>query len=314
MAGGQRRADLPPADTGSSSRSTSGVVTGGGFVDIDPESGRYSGALALDVFGRRDLAAIVVVDTQLAGDPDGWALFASILAPPSRACRSASASSLSGVGGCRLNRTMDAEALADGAADGAVDALLFPDDPSADAPLILALDAWFPRRGQRRSSASPRDRLGRADADLAASSASARRSPTSSITLLGSVDVVLPDETAGARAAHGHARRDRHVRGAVSIGAPLRLDAAGRRPAARRHGLVRPPRPSPYFLLSIGGYHPAFDPPAGPAAVGDRPRRMRVEVDLRRGRLVRARGLRRGDLEHAPVRRRGDLEASAKFL
>ena len=118
------------ADARSASRSTSArSARAAASSTIDPEIGRYAGALALDLLAV-GLGAIVVVDTQLPDDPDGWALFASLFATfPSLPL--GFGFFLSGVGGlvC-LNRTMDAEAIAGGLKSGAVDAILFPDDPS----------------------------------------------------------------------------------------------------------------------------------------------------------------------------------------
>ena len=89
---------------------------------------------------------------------------------------------LSGVGGlvC-LNRTLDEDALAAGLESGAIDAILFPDDPLEEAPLILSqLDAWFPlapraarcSASRRRSPGAPRCR------SSPASSASRSSCPT----------------------------------------------------------------------------------------------------------------------------------------
>ena len=67
-----------PADAIGLAIDLAGIVTGGGFVDARPDAtGRYAGGLALDAFGV-GISAIVVVDTELPGDPDGWALFASL--------------------------------------------------------------------------------------------------------------------------------------------------------------------------------------------------------------------------------------------
>ena len=120
------------------------AVSGGGFVSIEPEIGRYSGGLSLD-FVSVGIDAIVVIDTQLPGDPDGWAFFAS-LAASFPGIPLGFGFTLSGVGGLiALNRTMDAEALAMALRTGVIDALLFPDDPVNDsAELIAQIDEYFP--------------------------------------------------------------------------------------------------------------------------------------------------------------------------
>ena len=107
------------------------AASGGGFVGYFPDTGRYVGGIAVE-FVEVGLGAVVVVDTKLPGDPR-WALFASISATfPGLPLGFGFL--LSGVGGIfSLNRTMDVEALASGIKSGAVDAILFPDDPVGDA-------------------------------------------------------------------------------------------------------------------------------------------------------------------------------------
>ena len=79
------------------------------------------------------LGAVVVVDTQLPGDPTAGRC--SRASPPTfPGLPLGFGFFLSGVGGLLcLNRTMDVEALAAGLKSGAVDAILFPDDPLGDA-------------------------------------------------------------------------------------------------------------------------------------------------------------------------------------
>ena len=119
-------------------------ASGAGYASFDHEAGRYAGGAALE-FVAVGLAAVVVVDTKLPGDPDGWALFCSLsLTFPSVPL--GFGFFLSGVGGivC-LNRTMDVEALAGGLSSGAIDSILFPESPLEDVELIVSqLDSWFP--------------------------------------------------------------------------------------------------------------------------------------------------------------------------
>ena len=90
----------------------SDVVNGGGFVQIDPETERYSGGLALDLFGL-GISAIVVVDTAIPGNPEGWALFASLGVTFLSPLPLGFGFTLIGVGGLlALNRTIDVDELA----------------------------------------------------------------------------------------------------------------------------------------------------------------------------------------------------------
>jgi hypothetical protein len=261
-----------------------GVVTGGGFVDFDAASGRYAGALSLDFPADVGLDAIVVVDTRLPGDPDGWALFASLFATfPSIPL--GFGFFLSGVGGlvC-LNRTMDGEAIAAGLKSGAVDAILFPDDVLGEAGAIVAqLDAWFPlAEGNTVFGVAATITWGTPKVLVTGELGVMVSFPDLEIAVLGSVAMVLPEEADAVLELHMDSIgvidvADQTVTVAASLydSALLHtLHLSGDMALYARLGV------SPYFLLSIGGYNPHFKPPAGlPPSIVD-VRRMRAEVAL----------------------------------
>ncbi len=259
-----------------------GVGGGAGFLWLEPEIGRYSGALALDLV-EIGLAAIGVVDTELPGDPDGWALFLSISATfPGLPL--GFGFFLSGVGGLLcLNRTMDALALADGLKSGAVDALLFPEDPLEDAPFIIGqLDSWFPiAEGSTVVGVAARITWGMPTL-ITGDLALVLSFPDIELAVLGSVSMVLPDEETALLELHMDTLGVIDTsEGVVSITASLydstllrTIHLSGDMAMYARVGA------DPYFLLSIGGYNPSFDPPGDlPASVTDL-RRMRAEVAL----------------------------------
>jgi hypothetical protein len=259
-----------------------GVGGGAGFLWLEPEIGRYSGALGIDLV-EIGLAAIGVVDTQLPGDPDGFALFLSISATfPGLPL--GFGFFLSGVGGILcLNRTMDALAIADGLKSGAVDALLFPEDPLEDAPLIIGqLDSWFPiAPGSTVVGVAARITWGLPTlitGDLAV----VLSFPEIELAVLGSVSMVLPDEETALVELHMDTLGviDTSA-GVVSITASL-YDSTLLRTIHLSGDMAMYARigDDPYFLLSIGGYNPHFDPPGDlPASVTDL-RRMRADVTL----------------------------------
>jgi hypothetical protein len=260
-----------------------GVVSGGGYVAHEPGSGRYVGALALD-FVALGLDAVVIVDTELPGDPDGFALFASLsLTFPSIPL--GFGFFLSGVGGlvC-VNRTLESEALAAGLKSGAIDAILFPSDPVNDAALIASqLDSWFPvAPGSAVFGVAATITWGTPKTIVTGELGVALSFPDLEIVVMGSVKMVLPDDEVALLELH------MDTIGAIDVSEQTFLVAAslydstlldtislsGDMAMYARLG------DDPYFLLSVGGYHPAFDPPAGvPAAVTDLDR-MRVEVTL----------------------------------
>jgi hypothetical protein len=260
-----------------------GVVSGGGFIGHDPAIGRYYGGLSLD-FIAVGLDAVVVVDTQLPGDPDGFALFASLsLSFPKLPL--GFGFFLSGVGGlvC-VNRTLDAEALAGGLKSGAVDAVLFPTDVVADAALIVSqLDSWFPvAEGSAVFGVAATITWGTPKTIVTGQLGVALSFPDLEIAVLGSVELVLPDEELALLELHMDTVgaidvAEQTVLVAASIYDSTLLDTwslSGDMALYARMG------DDPYFLLSVGGYHPDFEPPAGlPSAVRDLDR-MRVEVKI----------------------------------
>src|SRR5262249_13518629 len=121
------------------------IVPGARFISHDDATGRYEGGLALEAFGV-GIGAVVVVDTELQGDPDGFALFASLGVTFPTPLPIGFGFTLIGVGGLlALDRTIDVDELAAAMRDGAADSILFTQDVVNDADAILqGLDRWFP--------------------------------------------------------------------------------------------------------------------------------------------------------------------------
>jgi hypothetical protein len=128
-----------------------GVVTGGGFLEFDPDRGEYSGVFAVQVFEGLGLTAIGMLTAPLPGEDDGWSLFFSITARFPVPIQLSFGFTLNAVGALvGIHRRMDVDAIGAGIADGSLDAIMFPDDPVANAPMILeSLRTSFPEaRGQ----------------------------------------------------------------------------------------------------------------------------------------------------------------------
>jgi hypothetical protein len=293
------------------------AASGGGYISIDPEAGRYVGALELD-FVEIGLAAIVVVDTELPGDPDGWALFCSLsLTFPSLPL--GFGFFLSGVGGivC-LNRTMDAEALAGGLKSGAVDAILFPDDPLADAPLIVSqLDGWFPlAEGSFVFGVAATITWGAPKALVTGEVGVVLTFPELDIALLGSVSMALPDEETALIELHMDAL------GVIDVSEQTVMVTASLYDSTLLHtislsgdmALYARLGADPYFLLSVGGYNPHFRLPGDlPAAVTDL-RRMRAEVTISEDVWYALEAYVAVTSNTLQFGAEASLEASAKFL
>ncbi|HMI82547.1 MAG TPA: DUF6603 domain-containing protein [Polyangiaceae bacterium] len=273
LAGLGVQAGFKPPDAIGFSLDIPGVVSGGGIIGHEREIGRWWGGLAFDflVIG---IQAVVVIDTQLPNDPDAWSFFASISATfPSLPL--GFGFFLSGVGGlvC-LNRTFDPDVLARALKDGAIDALLFPDDPLHDAPQIAAsLDDWFPpAQGSSVFGVAAQIDWGAPKSLVRGQLGVIVGLPDLELAIVGSLSMVLPDERLPELELHldsiGAIDVCRH---SVSITAALYDSSIVG--AFQLHGGMATYcdfGPKPYFLIAVGGFHPAFQPPGPlPASVMD---------------------------------------------
>jgi len=120
-----------------------GVASGGGFLNFVASTGRYDGVVDVQVL-TVGITAVVIIDT-LAPDVDGWSMFfALFLDLPS--IQLGFGFTLTGVGGLAgINRTIDTAALEAAVRSGALDTVLFPENPIEDAPIIIdQLRSMFP--------------------------------------------------------------------------------------------------------------------------------------------------------------------------
>lgn len=272
---------LPPTMVGLSV-DIAGVVTGGGFVGYEPDIGRYSGALAVDILAV-GVAALLVIDTRPPGDPDGFALFASLSATfPGLPL--GFGFSLTGVGGLvALNRAFDGEAFALGLREGAADALLFPSDPVRDATLLISsLDEYFPLL-PGNTVIGPVVEISWGVPILISGQLGVVISvPQMVIAVLGSVEALLPVPDAPVLELH------LDTLGVLDLAAGTMLVTASVYDS-RLLGFIElsgdaavyvSVGANPYFMLSVGGFHPGFQPPATVPSVFGSLRRMQAEVDF----------------------------------
>ena len=272
---------MPPSRIGLALDSE--VVNGGGVIDLDTANGRYSGAVSLD-FLAIGIDAMGVVDTRLPGDPDGWALFASLSARfPGLPL--GFGFTLLGLGGIiALNRSIDAEALAAGLREGAVDALLFPDDPVRDAALILSqIDEYFPL-SDGNTVIGPVVQIGWGAPTLITAELGIVLSlPQGLIVILGSLEALLPYPDAPVIELHMDSLGVIDVPGGTLTVTASLYDSRllGVIELSGDMALYLSVINNPFFLLSIGGFHPGYQPPAFvPDAVVEDLREMRAEIEL----------------------------------
>lgn len=148
---GFREGNLGIMDVRPAFRTPSGIglvletkfVKGGGYLFIDRERGEYAGVLEIKL-GPINIKAIGILQTSSA-ERDDWSLllflfgqFRPLMVPPGL--------NWSGAGGMiGLRRGVDVDKLQAGVRLGALDDILFPKDPVADAPrLINSFRTIFP--------------------------------------------------------------------------------------------------------------------------------------------------------------------------
>jgi hypothetical protein len=259
-----------------------GVVSGGGFLDIDVDAGSYDGVLDLEVLGV-GISAVAIIDTKLP-DVDGWSMFfALFLDLPS--IQLGFGFTLTGVGGVAgINRAIDADALGSAVRSGSLDTILFPEDPIADAPIIIdEFRAIFPP-ADGSYVFGPIVRIGWGTPTLIEAQLGIvlQLPDPLLIVVLGSISAILPnpdvelvalnldvagviDFEAGTLAIDA-SLHDSHVVGfALSGDMALRADFAD----------------AQAFLMSVGGFHPRFDPP------GDFPSLRPVTFGISAGSVLR---------------------------
>ncbi|MBI5301752.1 MAG: hypothetical protein HY868_06430 [Chloroflexi bacterium] len=120
------------------------IVKGGGYLFIDAARGEYAGALELTIKSI-GIKAIVILSTKMPDGSRGWSLLLLIYSqfPPIQLTWGFT---LNGVGGMiGVQHGLQIEELKSGMRTGALDDILFPKDPVADAPRIInRLRAIFP--------------------------------------------------------------------------------------------------------------------------------------------------------------------------
>lgn len=253
------------APTGVGLSLESGFATGGGYLSLNHEAGEYAGILDIEITPVGvGITAIGLIATKAPEVPSGWSMYLSLTAT-FQGLQLGFGFTLNGVGGLvGIHRGVDIDALGQGIRTGALDSILFPDDPIADAPRILAdIQDIFPAQ-QGQYVFGPVAKIGWGtptlfEVDLGVV---VQLPDPLSISLLGSFAAVLPaddvpllelrvdvagtlDLTAGTLAV------DASLRDSRVVGLTLSGDMA------IRASFVD----NPSFLMAFGGFNPHFDPP-----------------------------------------------------
>lgn len=262
------------------------AVRGGGIISHD--NGRYAGILDLEIAEILSANAIALISTR---EPSGFSLLVIVTAtfPPFQIGFGFTLSGLGGILG--LNRTMNLQALRDGARSGVLDSILFPVDPAARIAKVLSdVESVFPT-AQGRFTIGFMVRLGWGSPEVVTVDLGivVELPAPLRIALLGRLSVVLPRPGAAVVELHLHVIGTLDLgRGELSIDASLHdsriavFDVYGDMSIRVGWGA------NPAFAISVGGFNPRFTPPPSfpdmrrlgiALATGDNPR-VRLEAYL----------------------------------
>lgn len=268
----------------------SDLVTGGGYLFLDAAHHKYAGAATLKLkLGKSDvnLNALGLLQTELPGNPDAYSLLLLITATFTP-IQLGLGFTLNGLGGLLgINRAADTAYLRGLVRQGQLDKLLFPanvlDNP-ADA--LATVDAAFPAT-EGRYLIGLMGRLGwgvptsllTLDVALLVELPSPVR-----LLILGVLQASLPSKT------NELLKLRADFLGSIDFGAKkIAFDASLSESKILVYSLTGDMAfrlyqgDNPVFLISAGGFHPSFQPPAG----ADLPDLRRLTLALAQGSNLR---------------------------
>lgn len=241
------------------------AVVGGGYLSFDPEKERYSGTLQLQI-GSLTLEAIGLLTTRLPDGRDGFSLLVIITGefPPMQLGFGFTLNGLGGLLG--VNRETNVEVLRSGLRDGTTKSVLFPEDPMRNAPRIVSdLRSVFPPTGGRHVF-GPMARVGWGTPTIMTADIGVLISLPSPVKLvvLGRLHAALPDDDAAlvvfnmdAIGAVDFGAREGSIDATLYDSRVVAYTLTGDMAMRTNWG------DDPDFALSVGGFHPRFDPPEG---------------------------------------------------
>jgi hypothetical protein len=272
----------PPLGIGLAVGTPEGPVSGGGYLYLDPDAGRYSAVVSLQIV-KIGISAVVIIDTN-ALDGGGWSMFFALFIELPQ-IQLGFGFSLNGVGGLAgINRTVDAEALGSAVRSGSLSSILFPEDPITDAPIIISeLESIFPPANDSYVF-GPVVKIGWGTPPIVEAEMGiviAFGPDGVIIAVLGSITAILPrpdvelvalrlDFAGVIDTAKGEISLDASLHDSHIIGFALAGDMALRANFSSARS----------FLFSVGGFHPDFTPPVG------FPELARVSMGINAGSII----------------------------
>lgn len=243
-----------------------GVVRGGGYLRLDPAKGEYAGALELSLFGVVTIQAVGLITTRMPDGSRGFSLLIILTADFGAGIQLGLGFSLLAVGGLLgLNRSMRLDVLAPGLRTGALNSVLFPRDVVANAPRIISdLRAIFPPQ-QGTFLIGPMVKLGWGTPTLVSLSLGVIVEIPGNVAIVGVLRVALPAADAPLLVLQvsfvGAIEFDRRR---VWFFASLFDSRVLFVPIDGEMGVLAAFGDDSNLVISVGGFHPAFEAPALP--------------------------------------------------
>ena len=243
------------------------VVRGAGYILFDPENEQYAGAIELSIQGMIQVSAICVITTKFPDGTKGFSLLLIVSATFTPGIVLGMGFFLSGLGGMiGINRTINTEALRAGVRTGAIDNILFPENIIPNITRIISdIRTIFPaKQDQFMIGFMARITWGVPSLVIIDFGICVEFANPVRIAILGVLKIALPTEEAAIVLVKvsfvgiidfekGELSFDASLFGSRILTFTLQGDMAVRLSWGAEKN----------FILSIGGFHPAFSPPAG---------------------------------------------------
>lgn len=243
------------------------AISGGGYLEIDTAHGRYVGIAQLTLVDVVSVTAIGIVTTRMPDGSPGFSLLLLITAQGFTPVQLGMGFALTGIGGLvALNRTVDADKVRGGLSDGILDSVLFVQDPVANADrVITTLDAIFPIARDRLVVGPLAEISWGTPAIVKLRLALLLDLPMPiRAVILAALSVTLPDPETPVVELHVDAIGVLDIgRGQLALDASLHDSRVLTFTLTGDLALRLDWGQTPGFLLSAGGFHPRYTPPAG---------------------------------------------------
>jgi hypothetical protein len=255
------------APAGAGIKIDAAAVTGGGFLFFDRDKGQYAGVVQLTIRDLVTVTAIGVISTRLPNGTKGFSFVVLITAEGFKPIPLGLGFTLTGIGGLvAINRTCNEDFLREGLKNKTLNDLLFPKDPIRNAPQIFGSlnNAFPPQEGSYLFGPVLQICWGTPvilTMDLGLIMELGNRTR---LVILGRVSAILPTEK------HDLVRLQMNALGVIDFDQDsISLDAvlydsrlAGKFALTGSMAMRLNWGSSPQFALSVGGFNPAFKPPA----------------------------------------------------